>query len=292
MPSPHKRRLEQQRARRERGHEQFPWDSPGDLERRKKQTSGVHKSRVAKKIKAVIASNNDEKRADLDAATRSAFERFPSMVNHEYRKCLPTFCGLPGALAELEIHPHKEQRIMKRAREETKDMACTISHAQACIDGTVVRFSSVLGYDSHDRRAWPDYRRSPFTIACAYDRADIARALVVAFDCAPHIETGLVLVDEDGNERVWGMTGFDLTIEFGCIRTFEMLCEIGEFYPDATYAMEYAGLSQREHRTLCNRNRGNYLCVGPDDAEGAIESLEVYTGKNHDCDCSFCIRNI
>ena len=54
MPSPHKRRLEQQRARRERGHEQFPWDSPGDLERRKKQTSGVHKSRVASNIEALI----------------------------------------------------------------------------------------------------------------------------------------------------------------------------------------------------------------------------------------------
>ena len=291
MPSSKEDRLEQQRARREAVREKFHCHSPEEEKRRKEELGGRHKSRVAKKLKAVIASDNDEKRADLDAAIRSAFEKFPSLVNHEYRKCLPTFCGLPDALAELEIHPHKEQRIMKRARKEETDMTCTISHAWACTDGTAVRFSLVRGYDSHDRRAWPDYRRSPFTIACAYDRVDIARMLVVAFGCDPHIETGLILVDEDGDEWAWEMTGFDLTIEFGCVRTFEMLCEIGDTNPNATYAVGYAGFSQRECRMLCNKNQGNCLRVYPDDAEGAIESLEVYTGENHKCDCSFCVQN-
>ena len=85
MPSSKEDRLEQQRARREAVREKFHCHSPEEEKRRKEELGGRHKSRVAKKLKAVIASDNDEKRADLDAAIRSAFEKFPSLVNHEYR---------------------------------------------------------------------------------------------------------------------------------------------------------------------------------------------------------------
>ena len=123
----------------------------------------------------------------------------------------------------------------------------------------------------------------------------IARALVVEFDCASHMETGLVLVDEDGEEWPWDMTGFDLTIEFGCVRTFDMLCQVGDTYPTAIDAVEYVGLTQRECRTLCSRNESNRLCVGPDDTEAEIASLMGYVGEGGlcaRCDCDFCFRNI
>ena len=41
-----------------------------------------------------------------------------------------------------------------------------------------------------------------------------------------NLESGLTLIDAHGKERDWGMTGFDLAVEFGCLETFEMLCEL------------------------------------------------------------------
>ena len=78
MLSNHRTRLDQQRARREAAFDKFPWDSPEDVNRRKKQLGLQHKSRVAKKIKAAIASDTDGKRSDLDAKPRSKTSKFTS----------------------------------------------------------------------------------------------------------------------------------------------------------------------------------------------------------------------
>ena len=117
-------------------------------------------------------------------------------------------------------HP---QREMKDARSKGGIGTCSISHVQTFSGEKPLKFCSIDGYESCFRRQWPNYRRSPFTAACAFDRSEIVRMLVVDFKCdlgqthlpsRGNVEDGLELVDERGQTCDWHMTGFDLTIEF------------------------------------------------------------------------------
>ena len=108
------------------------------------------------------------------------------------------------------------------------------------------------------------YRRTPFTLACAYNRREIVRALVVEFGCALDARTnkvneeeGLVLVDEHGNEREWRMTGLDLCIEFGSLETFDLLVTLESAHPLVTASAEYRGMSHAMRRALCKQNEKN-----------------------------------
>ena len=179
---------------------------------------------------------------------------------------------------------------MKPARDKDENAALLLRHSQAAVDGTSLSFPELKGYDSPFRKEWPDYRRSSFTLACALDRTEIVRMLIVTFSCASYMEGGLVLVDEDGEERDWAMTGFDLTIEFGCLATLELLCKLGSAHPDAVYAVEYSGLSHDECRALCKKNTGNRLHVESNPAD-ALEALRHYTTRECLLKCDFCAGN-
>ena len=73
------------------------------------------------------------------------------------------------------------------------------------------------------------------------------------------MEHGLVLIDEDGLEREWRMTGLDLTVEFGCLATFDLLLELGNAHPRVLESVEYSDLSHEGCRVLCLRNMCNKL---------------------------------
>ena len=64
-----------------------------------------------------------------------------------------------------------------------------------------------------------------FTLACAFNRCEIVRALVVEFSCAldartniANVEEGLVLIDEHENELEWRMAGLGLWIASTSLR--------------------------------------------------------------------------
>jgi len=128
------------------------------------------------------------------------------------QKSLPTFSGLGSLFWDMQArHP---QLPMRNLRRDGRTNTCPIRHAQTR-GHDEVSFTSIAGYGSCYRTAWPNYRRSPFTLACAFNRSAIVRALVVDFSCVldhnTNNEDGLVLIDEQGRERHWSMTGFDLT---------------------------------------------------------------------------------
>ena len=161
-------------------------------------------------------------------------------------------------------------------------------------DGRTV-FCSIDGYDSHDRKRWPNYRRSAFTLACAFDRCKIVRALVVELHCELDIRTnyedGIVLIDENGHEREWIMTGFDLAIEFGSLDTLALLCELEKEHPGCAAAVHYAGRSHDECRTLCLRNVGNRPRSDFDPAE-VISAIRLWTDDSEahcTLKCGFCM---
>ena len=87
---------------------------------------------MAGKIKAVVMCDSDDKRPQLDAAVAAALEKFPSLVDFQYRKCTPTFRGLPDVFAALETEPHRGQRIMKRMRDEDKKGSAQTQQANYC----------------------------------------------------------------------------------------------------------------------------------------------------------------
>lgn len=290
MPSGHEDRMDQQRARREALQEKFPWDSPGDLQRRAKNKAQVHKSRVAGKIKALIMSDGKTERSQLDNAMRHALEKFPSLVDFEYRKCLPTFQGMPSMFAEMETRsPQRVMRDMRRAR--TK-LSWSLKHMRASIDSDADScLTEIIGYESQWRKDWPDYRRTPFSVACAFDRTEMVRMLVVQFHCNAHAaEQGLVLVDQHGTEHEWCMTGFDLAVEFGCLATLDLLCELSATHPHVIESIAYVGISHEDCRALCTRNVGNRLQPLWEPAF-VIRALELYTNTRNDCDCDFCTGN-
>ena len=285
MPSGQFERLEQQRARREAERQRNPWDSATDISRREKALALRHKSRAADKLKAVIMCNSESDRVRLDAAICTAFRKFPSLINYPFRKCTPTFAGMPDLFSDMQRrHP---QRPMQDWLRKGQTMSLTISHS-AVSHGHVLHFRRIEGFDSSSRKTWPNYRRSPFTLACAFNRTEIARALVVEFKCdlgVPNVEEGLVLIDAHGRERSWRMTGFDLTVEFGCLATFDMLCALENTHPHVTAAIEYAGMEHADLRALCKRNERNKP-TSQFDADAAVQGLELFA--THDCKCKFC----
>lgn len=222
MPSGREKRRQQQKARRTERREMFPLHSPKDLEVRKAGLALLHKSRIAACIKAVIMCTEKSVESELDEAVCKAFRKYRKMFEFEFRKCVPTFAGMPDFFFALQQLASPGVKLIQEARRQQPAISCTISHASAALHRTPARFDLVKGYESLDRRAWPDYRRSAFTMACAFDRSGIVRALIVDFDCSigcSNLEHGIVLIDQNGEERDWGMMGFDLAIEFGCLRT-------------------------------------------------------------------------
>ena len=184
-----------------------------------------------------------------------ALSKFDVLVDYEYRNSIPTFLGMPDMFREMQqMNP---QRVMHDMRSHDKEMTWNMSHSKALHDGTAEKYCRLAGYDSQFRKEWPDYRQSPFSLACAFDRAEIVRALVVQFGCDCPMEHGLVLIAENGLEREWQMTGLDIAVEFGCVATFDLLCELGEAHPHAIKSIEYADVSHEDCRVLCMRNMGN-----------------------------------
>ena len=283
MPSGREKRRQQQRARRAEHRKTFPWDSPEDLEMRKARLALLHKSRIAARIKAVIMCTDKSMESELDEAVCKAFRKYREMVDFEFRKCVPTFAGMPDFFFALQqpTSPGVNAKPQQRA------ISCTISHVSAALDRTPTRFDFVKGYESH-RRAWPDYRRSAFTMACAFDRSGIVRALIVDFDCSmgcSNLEHGIVLIDQNGGERDWGMTGFDLAIEFGCLRTLQLLFELEPKEPSVTFSIRHANISRDDCYDLCKKNVGNTLnsAYKPHVVLGA---LRLWT--DNECECDFC----
>ena len=62
---------------------------------RAENLSRVHKSRLAHVVKQCIMCGANELTNRMTDAIRSAFKKHPSLINYEYRKCLPTFRGMP-----------------------------------------------------------------------------------------------------------------------------------------------------------------------------------------------------
>ena len=83
-----------------------------------------------------------------------------------------------------------------------------------------------------------------------------------------------MLIAENGLEREWQMTGLDIAVEFGCVATFDLLCELGEAHPHAIKSIEYADVSHEDCRVLCMRNMGNRP-QAHFDAERALDSLRL-----------------
>ena len=287
MPSGHLERLDQQRARREAEKQKNPFNSPASLLRRKKELAQRHKSRVAEKLKAAIMCDSLSTRSHLDATIRATLRKFSSLVNYSFRKCTPTFVGMPSLFDDMQRrHP---QEPMRKLRRKGQEVSLRISHVQNS-HSAAVKFCRISGFDSSFRKSWPNYTRSPFTLACAFDRSEIVRTLVVDFECdlgESNIEDGLVLIDENKHEREWHMTGFDLTVEFGCLATFDLLCALEGAHPHVVAAVEYAGIEHEDCRVLCMRNARNKLTSCGDPMQ-AIVSLKLYTDDSHDCECAFC----
>ena len=288
MPSCKEVRAEQQRSRRQQFGLRNPWNSPGDIAKRAENLSRVHKSRLAHMVKQCIMCGANELTNRMTDAIRSAFKKHPSLINYEYRKCHPTFRGMPKVFDDME--KRLPQRVMANMRERNETMAWDLQHvrAGAFIADPDVRFTRVLGYDSRFRAHWPDYRRTPFSIACAFDRTKIVHMLVTEFDCTCIEEKGLKLIDEHGVEHEWLMTGFDLAIEFGCVATFKLLRDLSITYPHVTKALKYAEYSQQYCLALCYRNVGNYL-FSHYNLTFKHDAL-VYALERPNCGCDFCME--
>ena len=115
MPSSREKRVLQQRARRADAQAKVPRNSPEDRERRRKRLAYLHKSHVAASVKAAIICDSEEKKQRLDALVKIALQKFPSLVAYEYRGCLPTFCGMPAHLAEMQKRmPYRSMRDMQK----------------------------------------------------------------------------------------------------------------------------------------------------------------------------------
>ena len=264
--------------------------------RRAANTADKHKSRVADKLRAAIMADSKRDRERLDVAVPCLLRKFGSLVDHVYQKSRPTFNGMPSLFSDMQV---RQPRLpMQTLRREGKPVAMTICHTQT-YGHDEVKFTSIAGYDSVYRTAWPNYRRSPFTLACAFDRPVIVRALVVDLQCKldhnTNHEEGLVLIDEKGNRRAWMMTGLDLTVEFGSLATFELLLALEHTHPDVTAAVEYYGMPHDDLRALCKHNQKNKLtsCY---DAKIAADALEAMTHRTIGigtawCSCDFCAGN-
>jgi hypothetical protein len=259
--------------------------------RRATNTADKHKSRVAAKLKAGIMADSRRDRERLDAAVLGLLRKFGSLVNHVYQKCQPTFNGMPSLFSDMQV---RQPRLpMRDLRREGKPVSMTICHTQIYRHDEV-KFTSIAGYDSVYRAAWPNYRRTPFTIACAFDRPVIVRALVVDLQCKldhnTNQEEGLVLIDDKGAERAWIMTGFDLTVEFGCLATFELLLALEHSHPNAAAACEYYGMPHDDLRALCKHNKKNRLtsCY---DAKITADTLEEITHGTHGIGTEWCNLN-
>ena len=142
MPSGQFERLEQQRARREAERQRNPWDSATDISRREKALALRHKSRAADKLKAVIMCNSESDRVRLDAAICTAFRKFPSLINYPFRKCTPTFVGMPDLFGDMQRrHP---QRPMQDWQRIGQTISLTICHA-AVLHGHGLNFRRIEG---------------------------------------------------------------------------------------------------------------------------------------------------
>ena len=291
MPSGQVKRLVQQQDRRAD-------ETPSQKrQRRNANLSDKHRSRVAIHLRTGIMADSKDDRARLDAAVCGLLRKWPSLARRVWTKNHPTFNGMPDVFGDMQKrHPQLPMRDLRRG---ASGVCMRIAHTQATDSGEV-KFTSIAGYDSIYRTAWPSYRRTPFTLACAYNRREIVRALVVEFGCALDARTnkvneeeGLVLVDEHGNEREWRMTGLDLCIEFGSLETFDLLVTLESAHPLVTASAEYRGMSHAMRRALCKQNEKNKIASCAD-ASRAAEGLEFYTEDTiciGDSKCDFCAGN-
>ena len=288
MPSGQAKRLVQQRDRRED-------ETPAQKKQRlSANLSDTHRSRVANQLRLAIMADSKDHRARLDTAVCGLLRRWPSLANRVWRRNDPTFNGMPDLFGDMQSrHP---QLPMRDLRQEGKGVGMRIAHTQT-FGYDEVKFTSIAGFTSAYRTAWPSYRRSPFTLACAFNRVEIVRSLVVEFSCArnfaANIEAGLVLIDEHGNERAWRMTGLDMCIEFGCLETFDLLVMLETAYPKVTASVEYRNISHAVRRALCKHNEKNKIASRVD-ASRAAESLEYYTETGicaEESKCDFCAGN-
>ena len=288
MPSNGLERLKQQRARRA---EQAKLPSGSSTKKQEATTANLHKSRMACRILDAIMCDSGRDRYQVDKAIQEALRKYSSLVHHVYRKCMPTFNGMPSLFTEMQKrHP---QRPMRDKRLKGDTTACHITHVQTCHSGHELHFCRINGYSTCFRKQWPNYRRSLFTVACAFDRSAVVRMLVEEFKCdldkdGMNEEDGLVLVDKNGNERKWQMTGFDLAIEFGCVRTFDLLCALSKTYPSLTATFEYADTPIADLREMCKLNHENRL-TSYFDAEKIATALGMMTDDS--CKCAFCAGN-
>ena len=289
MPSKRLEKLQQQRSYRLAESKQRP-SSAACLKRREAKTASDHKSRVAKRLLDAIMCDSGRDKHQLDARIRATLSKYSSLVNHEYRKCMPTFNGMPSLFSEMQKrHP---QKLLKDARSKGIS-GCRIAHFQTLRSGKQVSFVRINGYDSCNRRQWPNYCRSLYTTACAFDRTDVVRMLVVDFKIGLETrsqEDGLELVNEHGGVREWAMTGFDLAIEFGSLATFDLLRGLADTYPGITSGIQYSKMPYADLRAICERNQKNRLtsCF---DAEFLAISLELDTANSNKCKCTFCDGN-
>lgn len=291
MPSGQIKRLEQQRTRRENQTDD------DKAKRRAANLADKHRSRVADKLRTAIMADSKSQRNRLDAAVCGLLRKFPSLVNRTWEKNHPTFNGMPSLFEDMQgRHP---QLPMRDLRSGGRGVCMRILHSQVLPGGNEVKFTSLRDFESSFRTAWPNYKRSPFTLACAFDRSDIVRALVVEFACMLNMNTnreiGLVLVDEHGNERPWIMTGLDLTIEFGCLETFELLLALEHEHPHVTWSIAYRDIEDDERRALCKSHRNNKLASAADPDRAATKLEEITSGADvlgtSACKCNFCSGN-
>ena len=131
---------------------------------------------MAIQLRLAIMADSKDDRAQLDAAVCGLLRKWPSLANRVWRRNDPTFNGMPDLFGDMQKrHP---QLLMRDLRQDGKEIGMRIAHTQTfgCDE---VHFSSIAGYNSCSRTAWPSYRRSPFTLACAFNRCEIVRALAV-----------------------------------------------------------------------------------------------------------------
>ena len=135
-----------------------------------------------------------------------------------------------------------------------------LCHACASMDGRVSKIVRIHGFKSGACRAWSDYRRSLFTLACALDLRNIVRMLVTELGVNTRVrESGLVLTNDPGLLHTWDMSRLDLCIEFGCERTLELLFKLSAQYPHTVLLQQYSAYSLQDCANLCHRNRSNKL---------------------------------
>ena len=136
-----------------------------------------------------------------------------------------------------------------------------LCHACASMDGRVSKIVRIHGFKSGACRAWSDYRRSLFTLACALDLRNIVRMLVTELGVNTRVhESGLVLTNDPGLLHAWDMSRLDLCIEFGCERTLELLFKLSAQYPHTVLLQQYSAYGLQDCANLYTYVHGD-MCA-------------------------------